>query len=388
MNRPLHPGLLDSCVHCGLCLTACPTFRATGHEAESPRGRLLLMEGALQGRWDWSEAAPHLEGCLGCRACESVCPAGVPYGAALEASRAVMLGEGQTRGRAARWMIRHVLWRRSLLRFAAPLLGLLGPLLRRAAAVPGLPPALGGRLRLVPRVERRSRVKFSASAVPEARRASVMSGCVAGSWFAATETDTCRLLDAAGYRVRRLGSPSCCGALAAHAGETATAERFHAELQRVIQPGERVVATAAGCSAHLAAHPAVETLELTEALVQGPRPLRFRNAQPVVVAYQDACHLRHGQGVVETPRSLLRQAGATVVEIRDAALCCGSAGLYNLEHPAPAAELGRAKAAALLEVRPQVVITANPGCHLQLSAHLQVPGLSVETLPRFLAARL
>jgi glycolate oxidase iron-sulfur subunit len=198
------------------------------------------------------------------------------------------------------------------------------------------------------------------------------------------------LLAAAGYRVHLLDRPGCCGALAAHAGETAAAASAARALGEALRgrPGI-LVATAAGCGAHVAGLdlPGVETRDLLVALEDAPRRLRFRD-DPVTVAYQDACHLRHGLGLAEEPRAWLRRAGARVLEPGEADLCCGSAGTFNLARPEAAAELGRRKADRIRATGATAVVTANPGCVLQLTAHLRGSGVTVTPLARFLADRL
>jgi glycolate oxidase iron-sulfur subunit len=198
------------------------------------------------------------------------------------------------------------------------------------------------------------------------------------------------LLAAAGYRVRLLDRPGCCGALAAHAGESEAASTAARALAEALRDRTGVlVTTAAGCGAHVAGLdlPGMKALDLLVALEQAPRRLRFRD-DPVTVAYQDACHLRHGLGLSEEPRTWLRRAGAEVREPGEPDLCCGSAGTYNLARPGPAAELGRRKAARIRATGATEVVTANPGCVLQLTAHLRGSGVTVTPLARFLAGRL
>jgi glycolate oxidase iron-sulfur subunit len=199
-----------------------------------------------------------------------------------------------------------------------------------------------------------------------------------------------RLLDAAGYAVEILDEPPCCGALARHVGEGHRADLLHDRLTQALA-GRRgiLVPTAAGCGAHLQtvlATGAIEVQDLATALEAGPRRLRFRSGDAVTVAFQDPCHLRHGMGVVEAPRNLLRAAGATLVEPGEPDLCCGSAGSYNLVFGAMSERLGRRKCATLEATGAAVAVTANPGCAIQLEAYLN--RIPVMTLARFLESRL
>ena len=212
------------------------------------------------------------------------------------------------------------------------------------------------------------------------------------------------LLDRAGYSVEVLDRPECCGALAAHAGERELALGLGRKILAVLDQGEAfVIPTASGCGAHLKgfshlfhdtldddAAKRVESrvLDLTEALSRAPQTPEFRR-DPVSVVYQDACHLRHGQGITAEPRDLLRAAGAEIREAEESDLCCGSAGTYNIGEALMAERLGRRKADVIRRTGAQVVVTANPGCALQLRAHLHRRGdPQVQTLPRFLADRL
>jgi len=226
---------------------------------------------------------------------------------------------------------------------------------------------------------------------------------VARASFGETEAAMVRLLEAAGYAVVPEGRPACCGALARHAGEAETARRLGRELIEFDAGEEAIwVPTAAGCGAHLkglgelyppgedhrrSLEVASRVRDLSEALVRGPHALPLV-PRPERVVFQDPCHLRHGQGIVGEPRELLRRAGAELVEADEADLCCGSAGTYNVFQGEMAWRLGRRKGSALLSTGASRIVTANPGCHLQLAAHLRGRGVEVTTLARFLAERL
>jgi glycolate oxidase iron-sulfur subunit len=220
--------------------------------------------------------------------------------------------------------------------------------------------------------------------------------------FPQTEAAMMDLLGAAGYTVSLAHQPECCGALAHHIGESDRARRFARELFAALPEDTPIVATAAGCGAHLkglsrlftaeadrnkAGETAGRTRDLSEALGEGSRPLAFRQGREEKVIYQDACHLRHGQDVTEQPRRLLRAAGAILEEVEEADLCCGSAGTYNIAQSEMAARLGRRKARLLSMKGPRTVVTHNPGCLLQLQTHL-AGEMEVVSLARFLADRL
>lgn len=401
----LDPELSADCVHCGLCLETCPTFSETGDEAESPRGRILLARGLALGRWSADpDVLGPLDRCLGCRACETVCPSGVAYGHLLETTRAALhRGGARPRSRLEFFLVRRVLWRGAFLaRAAAPYRALrLWRWGTRLARAPGVPADWRRRLRLLPRPEPPAG-RPKAAVVGGGPPAWVLRGCVARALYPETERATITLLAAAGYDARLLDRPSCCGALAAHVGEANLAGRLAHEAVVSVPATGWIVPTAAGCGAHLkaldqgvpaaeagtAASLAARVRDLSELLVDAPRPLRFAVADPRPrVVFQDPCHLRHGQGVVEPPRRLLEQAGADLVESEEPELCCGSAGTYNLAEASMAERLGRRKAAVLARTGAEAVVTANPGCAIQLGAYLG-EATPVVPLARFLAARL
>lgn len=400
----LDPELSADCVHCGLCLETCPTFRETGEEAESPRGRILLARGLALGRWDaTADVLGPLDRCLGCRACETVCPSGVAYGHLLEVTRATVRRAGAPpRSRLEQFLIRHVLWRGTFLARAAGIYRALGlwRLAARLARAPGISPDWRRRLRLLPRPESPGG-PMPAASVAGGPPVWLLRGCVARALYPETERAMVRLLQAAGYRVGRLHRPACCGALAAHAGEGALAAGMAAGAVRELSAEGWIVPTAAGCGAHLrglenalpaaaaagARSIAERVRDLSELLVDAPRPLSFLAGPSPRVVFQDPCHLRHGQAVTAPPRRLLAAAGADLVEADEADLCCGSAGTYNLAEPAMAERLGRRKAAVLRATGAERVVTANPGCAIQLAAYLD-PGTPVVPLARFLAERL
>jgi len=421
---------LDTCIHCGLCLTACPTYRELKIEPDSPRGRLYLMRGLGEGRIAPSDPLlEHLDNCLGCRACETVCPAGVPYGRLLEETR------GQLNRRAARgtplrmlgeWVLRAVVPNRGRMSVAIDLLraGQWGPLGRfmrsdlaarwlPAFAVQGFamtPPLLAGPdralERIAPRLPAGARMERTGAALvfhpagagpgtPKAR-VGFFTSCVMETMFPRVNQEAVRLLVVAGCRVDVPHAQACCGALHAHAGLRAEARTlarrnaaaFAADL-------DYVVTDSAGCGAtlHDAGHLlhdeaaatslSKRTRDLAQVLVEVglPEPTgslaKRGDGQPVRVAYHDPCHLAHGQGVRREPRELLaRLPGATVVELANADWCCGSAGVYNLTHPEMAdAQLAR-KLDTIEKAAPDIVVASNPGCLLHMERGARARGLA------------
>ncbi|HEV8338673.1 MAG TPA: heterodisulfide reductase-related iron-sulfur binding cluster [bacterium] len=379
---------LDACVHCGFCLQACPTYRVTQLEPESPRGRIHLVAAASQGRIETNERfASHLYLCLMCRACETVCPSGVQYGRIAEAARELL---GPPGGPVARGVLRFVL-RRVLpsprrVRVAARLLHLAQGLgvIRLASAV--LPRRFREMAALLPPVPARSFPSGRAyPAVGAARgRVVLLSGCVMSVMFPEVQEATVRVLQRNGYEVVTPAGQICCGSLSAHNGETASARamaRRNIDAFLAAAP-DAIIVTAAGCGAtmkgygHLlkddeayagrAAQVAALTRDATEFLDGiGADPPR-RTEAPLRVTYQDPCHLAHGQKVRAQPRALLSLLGADVAEMDGADRCCGSAGIYNLTHPEMSQTLLAEKMEAIRRTGAEVVVAPNPGCVLQL----------------------
>jgi glycolate oxidase iron-sulfur subunit len=385
-----------TCVHCGLCLSSCPTYVETGSEAESPRGRIVLMKALELGDTAVDASVTrHLDLCLGCRACETACPSGVEYGKLIEGARR-HLEERAPRTASDRWR-RHMLARwlpdtdrlalaAALLRTAARLrLSRLAhaswaprSLRRLAALIPDATPA-----RRLPRV-------LEPAGAPRADVV-LLTGCVGQTLFPRVNDLTARLLVLAGYRVRVPRAQVCCGALLAHLGEAAQARRKARRNVNVFlrEEPDFVVTNAAGCGAMLreygrwldgdrdyaaaAARLASKVRDVTELLAAAP--VAPRHEIRARVAYHDACHLAHGQGVRSQPRELLRAVpGLELLELADGELCCGSAGTYNLTEPDMAERLGRRKADAVLASGAEMVAAGNPGCILQIRAALRLRG--------------
>ena len=393
-HRPPSPADLDACVHCGFCLPACPTYVLGGEEMDSPRGRIVLMAAAHEADALSEAMALHWDRCLGCLACVSACPSGVAYDRLIADTRP-QLERNYRRPRGERLLRRTAfatLTHRGRLRALAPLARVGGALgARRVGRRLSDRSRLGAVLRLTPRRRPRATVPELTAASGERRgRAVLLTGCVQGAFFSGVNAATAEVLAAEGWEVTRLDRPRCCGALHLHTGAEDEGLALMRELIAASEGADVVVANAAGCgSAMKEAHRLLaddpEWAERAAAFSTGVRdvtellaaeesraslaPLELR------VAYHDACHLAHGQGLRAEPRLVLaRIPGLELAEPAERELCCGSAGLYNLLEPETAAALGRRKAAALLETGAQAIVAANPGCTLQLETYFEEAG--------------
>jgi glycolate oxidase iron-sulfur subunit len=365
--------LLDTCVHCGFCLPACPTYSLWGDESDSPRGRIHLMHLLEAGELEWGPSpALHFDRCLGCMACVPACPSGVRYDLLIERTRA------ERRARAPRGA-----WGRVL--DAAIFAIVPRPRLLRALSWPlafGIRPfPLAPRVRLA---DLRARPDRTTPAVgPRRMTVALLEGCVQRALFGRVNRAAARALAADGCEVHVPPGQGCCGALALHAGREEEARRRAAATVVAFSGFDCVVVTAAGCGSAMKGYGellgteearrfAAAVRDVTEVLAElGPAADR-RPTPPMRVVYQDACHLNHAQGVAAQPRALLRAIpGIELVEIEDAGMCCGSAGIYNLVQPRAARDLGERKARAILAADPDLVATANPGCAVQLAAALR-----------------
>jgi glycolate oxidase iron-sulfur subunit len=399
--RPPSQEDLDSCVHCGFCLPTCPTYVLWGEEMDSPRGRIVLMEAARNRTDAISDAmALHWDRCLGCMACVTACPSGVRYDRLLEDTRP-QLERNHRRGlgsRLSRRMAFATFTHPGRLRAVRPLASAAGRLGARRVgrALPDSSRA-GALLRLTPRARGRARVAELTPAVGERRgRVGLLQGCVQRVFFADVNAATVEVLAAEGWEVAARTSPRCCGALMLHTGAEPEALTLARATIEAFEDCDRVVANAAGCGSSmkeygrlLADDPAwagraaafsAKVRDVTE-LLAASEPRARRGRVELRVAYHDACHLAHAQGVRAEPRSLLGAIpGLELVEPPEWELCCGSAGLYNVLQPAAAAELGRRKAANLAGTGAEAIAAANPGCALQVATYLEELGRPVPIL--------
>jgi glycolate oxidase iron-sulfur subunit len=370
---------LNSCIDCGLCLPACPTFRLTGDESASPRGRIAAMRAVAGGRVPLdARFAEIMDLCLQCRACETACPSLVPFGRMMEGARGEVAAhrpDVSTIGR--RVLFGRLIGSRVLVALATSAIALAqraglasvgpGPL-RRAAALRPIP---------IP-VPTTAGSEWLPEGTPIGTVA-LLSGCVMDAWYPQTHVAVIQVLRTAGYRVVAPLNQTCCGALAAHEGAVYDAARLAERNTEAFEGYDRIVVDSAGCSAHMkgyrrwtdagvVADRVVDANEfVAQLLIEGLLPA-IEGEVPIGI--QDPCHLRHAQRIVEAPRAILRAAGCVPVEIDPDGMCCGAAGAYQLTHPDVSDQLGRIKADQIAATGVAVVASPNPGCEMQLRAHI------------------
>jgi len=398
-DKPLQADL-DRCVHCGLCLNACPTYRELGVEMDSPRGRIYQMVQVAEGQAIGDSYREHIDLCLACRGCESACPSGVQYGRLVEAARADI--EANTRRpwltRVARdFVFRKLLPSPMLLTAAGAMLyvyqvsGLQKVL--RAAGVMNLLGSLGDREALAPSAQipfffRQIGETFPAEGLSKYRVA-MMAGCIANVSFARLNEATVRVLQKNGCDVVIPAGQTCCGALHVHAGirdqARALARRNIDAVLAIRNTGfDAIITNAAGCGSTLKEYD--ELFERDPEYLEKARKFRSlvkdvteflasielnREMTPVdaTVTYQDSCHLAHGQKIRVAPRQLLRAIpGLKFREMPLSDICCGSAGIYNILHTRLSMNILEKKMDNVTLARAEIVATANPGCMLQLEA--------------------
>ncbi len=409
--------LAGDCVHCGFCLPSCPTYQLWGEEMDSPRGRIHLITQVLDGAELGEATAAHLDRCLGCMACVPACPSGVQYNRLIESARSWLDDTGPSpappsgqdgfrrtlSARATRAAIFALFPYPGRLRLAtAPLRAAqragLDRLARRSSLPARLSPQLAAALRLAPPLP--GRVPALPRLVPDRgeRRAVVgmLTGCVQGVFFPQVNTATARVLAAEGCDVVIPDGQGCCGALSLHAGRKTEALRLAKHTIATFEQAgvDAIVVNSAGCGsamkeygqllagdpawAERAAALAGRVRDFAEFLagLTGPQGQHApRHPLPVTAVYHDACHLGHAQGIKAQPRELLAAIpGLQLTETGDGGVCCGSAGVYNLLQPEPARELGARKAATVQATGAQLLISANPGCSLQIAAALEAQG--------------
>jgi glycolate oxidase iron-sulfur subunit len=393
-HRPPSAELVADCVHCGFCLPTCPTYVLWGEEMDSPRGRIYLMQSGLEGEPMTDSMVGHIDACLGCMACVTACPSGVQYDRLIEATRA------QVERRHRRGLTDRLLREAIFALFPHPrrLRALRGPLsayrrsglqrvVQRGGILDRISPTLAAMEALAPPVR-------PAPPLPErvaargARRAVVgmLTGCVQREFFPRVNAATARVLAMEGCDVVIPRGQGCCGALSVHNGREAEAQAFARRTIDVFEAAgvEHVVVNAAGCGSSMKEYAQLLVddpayAEKARRFAEGVRdvsellaelgPVAVRHPVPLTVAYHDACHLGHAQGIRRAPRDLLSSIpGLELREIADPDICCGSAGVYNLLNPVAAGELGDRKARAVLATGADLLVTANPGCLLQVAA--------------------
>ncbi|HUO72018.1 MAG TPA: (Fe-S)-binding protein [Solirubrobacteraceae bacterium] len=390
LHRPPDQTIIEDCVHCGFCLDACPTYALWAQEADSPRGRIVLIDEALNGASELSdEMVTHFDRCLGCMACVTACPSGVRYDRLIERVRPQVERLHSRRGseHALRLLLFETLPHPKRLRRLVPLMAA-----ARTLGFGRLPGSLGTLTRVAPRkptreIRRAQILRARATAAGEQRgRVGMLLGCVQRVFYPEVHRATIAVLSAEGYEVIAPELPDCCGALEFHSGEEEAAiARARSTIAAFAELGEldHVIVNAAGCGSAMkeygdllgtpeAAEFSSRVRDISE-LLGSVQPRAPRGPVPLRVAYHDACHLAHAQGVRAQPRTLLN--GIPELELLEVTtepqICCGSAGIYNLVQPQAAADLGQRKARHVLETGAEAVAAGNPGCAAQLDLHLR-----------------
>src|SRR5262245_38036686 len=382
-TRPPELDLIKDCVHCGFCLPTCPSYAVFEDEMDSPRGRIVLLRiGHEEGSEVSAEMTTHLDRCLGCMACVTACPSGVQYDRLIERARPQVERNGvrTPRERALRKAIFALFTHPGRLRAAVPFMALQQKL--------KLPVPYRELAPKVPVRQAMTRLPEVTPAVGERRgRIALMQGCVQRVFFGDVNAATVRVLAAEGWEVHAPRRPRCCGALQLHTGVEDEARKLAQATIAAYEGFDHVVVNVAGCGSAMKEYGylfegepkaeafAAKVLDVHE-LLAAHEPRMERKPLPMKVAYHDACHLAHAQQVRTQPRILLRGIpGLEVVDPAEWELCCGSAGIYNLLQPEAAAKLGQRKAANLAATGAQAIAAANPGCAIQIAAHMeeQVP---------------
>lgn len=409
----LNPAMLDQCMHCGMCLPACPTYQATRRERHSPRGRIALMRAVATGDLDAGGGfADEMDHCLGCLACQSACPAGVDYGILLEGARAEVDAQGRPPSISRsfwRALTLHFLFMRPRwLRIAGALLRLhqqLGTqtLLRRLGLTRLLPATLRRLEPQTPTVSRRFSHRLiaprEAGPGPVRHKVAMLTGCVQDLCFADINRDTVDVLLANGCEVHTPPLQPCCGSLHAHLGSLEAASTLARRMIDLIDPDafDAIVTNAGGCGSHLRRYGDLladdphyadrarrwdtKLKDIHEWLVATGwrRPLQAPRDTPLTVTYHDSCHLAHGQKVTRQPRELLAGIpGVRLVQLPEADQCCGSAGVYSITRPDFANTLLQRKTACVISTGAEALATSNPGCHLHIERGLTQAGAEVE----------
>ncbi|MGK7931061.1 MAG: (Fe-S)-binding protein [Microcystaceae cyanobacterium] len=408
-KNPPEQKLIDACVHCGFCLSTCPSYRVIGKETDSPRGRIYLMNGINQGTASLDETTTqHFDTCLGCLACVSTCPSGVQYDQLIAATRP-QVERNQPRSlkdKIIRFLIFNLFPYPLRLRLFLPFFWLyqnlgLQKIVRSLGFLKWFP-RLAAMESILPKVSLNSIFKSYDTVIPsqgEKRyRVGVVLGCVQRLFFSPVNEATVRVLTANGCEVVIPKQQGCCAALPAHQGQEKQAQTLAKQMINAFAESEvdYVIINAAGCGHTLKEYHHIladdpEYKELAKEFVSKVRdvqeflmevgltaPLSPLTNEELPIVYQDACHLLHGQKISLQPRQLLQSIpNIALKEPIDAALCCGSAGIYNMLQPEVAEELGQQKAENLLNTGAKLIASPNPGCSLQIKKHLQLKGQEI-----------
>lgn len=369
--------LTTQCIRCGFCLEDCPTFTQTGNELDSPRGRIYLVRSVIDGKLPWDEAKPHLDKCLGCRACETACPSGVQYGQILEIARDQIGANLFTKALLASTTNPLIL--KTQLAAAKLLPG------KRMPNLPGLPkpevdlpkPQKQATFPDLPKSEQKGEVYM-------------LQGCAMQVLFPRVHQCTERLLHRVGYTIKP-ANQGCCGALHAHNGQLDEARQLASKLILAMPGDVPIIVNSAGCGStmkeygHLLGTPEAEqfakrVVDLSEFLLDNDLLKHLQQAtklQGKRITYHDACHLSHGQKVTSQPRQLIQAIpGIEFVELEESMVCCGSAGIYNITQPEMARQLLDRKTSHIQATRADIVATGNPGCHAWIAQGCREKGIA------------
>jgi len=393
------PLYLD-CIHCGLCLSSCPTYRVLGNEMDSPRGRIYLMRAFEEGRAKITDSfVEHMFRCLDCRACETACPSGVHFGHMMEEMRGKIVDEREAHW-IARLVLKHVFpypWRFHLASRMLQLYRASGiqDFVRSSGLLRKLAPNMAAAEALMPEVEIERGVGLDTFYRAEGKKQGTVAfftGCVMNSMMGSINRASVRLLTAAGYDVMVPGEQICCGALANHAGLRSTAQEM-AKSNIAAFPVEEldaIIINAAGCGAMLKEYPVLidgadkfssKVKDIAEFLASTRIFDRLKTPLPYRIGYDDPCHLIHGQGVKSEPRKLLKAIpGIHFVEVEGADQCCGSAGIYNITQNELSMEILDRKMEKIQKAKIDVLATGNPGCMFQFRYGAKKLGLKLEVL--------
>ncbi len=412
-KNPPQPALIDSCVHCGFCLATCPSYRIIGKEMDSPRGRIYLMDAINKGEAAIDHTtSQHFDSCLGCLACVTTCPSGVQYDQLIAATRP-QIERNQTRSlpdKLIRALIFNLFPYPNRLRILLPLLWLYQKsgwqkLVRSTGMLQKLTPRLAAMEAILPKITKSTWSNDLPDVIPaqgeQHYRVGMVLGCVQRLFFSPVNEATARVLTANGCEVIIPASQGCCAALPAHQGQEAQAQALAKQMidSFIDEDLDAIIINAAGCGhtlkeyGHILADDPEYKVKADQFVSKVKDVQEFlaeidftAKLQPITsgtlnLVYQDACHLLHGQKISIQPRGLLRKIpGVQLREPMDAALCCGSAGIYNMLQPETADELGRQKANNLINTGASVIASPNPGCSMQIQKHLDLEGSEVKLL--------
>ncbi len=409
-HNPPAAELYNKCVHCGFCLPTCPTYALWGEEMDSPRGRIYLMRLGNEGKAQLTDSyARHFDQCLGCMACMTACPSGVQYDKLIEATRSQI--ERHYQRSAGETIYRKLIF--NLLPYPERLRAVLWPAwayqasgLRALVQSTGLLKLLPRKLRsaeaLLPAITLRELCAHMPERIPAQgpvrKRVGLLTGCVQRVLFSGVNAATARVLAAEGCEVIVPDEQGCCGALAVHVGLEEQALDFARNLIGVFERAgvDTIVINAAGCGSTMKEYGyllrndpqyaerakafAAKCKDISEVLGE-LEPRAVRHPLPLHIAYHDSCHLQHAQRIRSQPRQVLKTIPKLeILEVPDSAICCGSAGIYNLVQPDTATQLGDMKVKNCLSTSPDLVVSANPGCLVQISSGLKRAGRRVPVL--------